>query len=321
MNYRHAYHAGNFADILKHALLVRLINALQRKPAGVLMVDTHAGRGTYDLREAARGDTLARQPEWPGGIGRLWGLAGQGREGAGAGGGDRVAGPEGAGNAGTEALAGLLRGYLDLVAAHNAAANGRPGGEGPSFYPGSPALMAALARPQDRLELWERHPEECAALRAAVGWREHTGIHEADGYGAGRACLPPPSRRALVLIDPPYEQEAEHRLVGAALAECLRRLPSAVIAVWYPLTARAGAGAIEAFLRGAGRPSLVAELVADPAAPGLRGCGLGVVNPPWGFDAEARTLAGGLGRILGRGPGSGGALRWISGEEPSGGRP
>lgn len=285
MNYRHAFHAGNHADVLKHALLVRLARALQRKEAGFLFLDTHAGRGRYDLSMAGAGDTHPREPEWPDGIGRLW---------------DRSDAP-----AEVADYLGLVRGF-----------DRRSGnlGAAPRFYPGSPRLVREISRPQDRLELWERHPAECAALRAEFRAERRVSVHEADGYGALKACLPPRERRALVLVDAPFEAEDEWSLVGAALAEGLRRMPSATFAVWYPLTARAGAEGFLGRARGLDAPSLAVEVVVDPRASGLRGSGVLVVNPPWKFEGEASSIAGYLASGLSRVSDALSSVRWIVSE-------
>jgi 23S rRNA (adenine2030-N6)-methyltransferase len=282
VNYRHAFHAGNFADLLKHALLVRLVRALQRKETGFLFVDTHAGRGRYDLSLAGEGDTRARRPEWPDGIGRLWER------------GD---------------LPGALRDYLE-VARRFDRGRGNLTAE-PRFYPGSPRIVRAIARPQDRLELWEKHPAECAALRAEFEGERRVSVHEADGSGAMRACLPPPERRALVLIDPPYEAPGEWRAVSAALAQGLGRFPGGAYAVWYPLTERARAEGLLESIGRLGAPSLAAELLVGPGLPGLGGCGVAVVNPPWKFDGEAESILGYLCSVLYRSSGAQGSVRWI----------
>lgn len=285
MNYRHLYHAGNFADVMKHVLLVELVAALQRKEKGFLYVDTHAGRGRYDLEAAAKGDTLIRRPEWPEGIGRLW---------------QENAGPPSVGR------------YLRLVREFDRQAGNLTGS--PRFYPGSPSLVRRLARPVDRLVVCERHPAEQAALRELFAREEGTEVREADGYAALRAVLPPPERRALVLLDPPYEAADEFFLLLAALREGLRRFPRGVFAVWYPLTERARADEFLAAVRGeTPPPCLAAELsIAGPAA-GLkmRGCGLLVVNPPWQFDAAAGEILAHLGRVLAQAPGGEASVAWL----------
>lgn len=290
MNYRHHFHAGNFADVMKHALLVRLVRALQRKEKGFVYVDTHAGRGRYDLELAGSGDTLARTPEWPAGIGRLW--AGE------------------AGGAGTPPE--CVRDYLALVRTFD-----RDGGNlaaTPRFYPGSPWLVRMLARPADRLSLWEKHPAECGALRAEFAGQPRTAVHEADGYGAPRAVLPPAERRALVLIDPPFEAQDEFAQIARALGEGLARFPAGVLAVWYPLTGRARVDEFFAEVRRLRPPpTLAAELgvAGETAAIKLKGCGLLVVNPPWRFDAEAETALGFLAGVLAQAPGGGARVEWV----------
>lgn len=272
MNYRHHFHAGNFADVMKHALLVQLARALQRKERGFLYLDTHAGRGRYDLAVATRGDSLARTPEWPEGVGRLW-TAGD--------------------------LPAELNDYVALVRGFDrAAGNLEPG---PRYYPGSPRLVRALARPQDRLVLCEQQPAECAALRTEFIGDWQTVVQEVDGYAAPRAHLPPRERRALILIDPPFEEQGEFRRLATTVREGLRRLPAGVFALWYPLTERARVDAFFASLQELALPPTVAlELVVDPDAEKMKGCGLVVVNPPWQFENGARPTLEKLAALLGR---------------------
>ena len=285
MNYRHAYHAGNHADVLKHALLVRLVRAFQRKEAGFLFVDTHAGRGRYDLSLAAAGETRAREPEWPSGIGRLWAGAGAPAQ---------------------------VEDYLGVVRAFDRRA-GNLAPE-PRFYPGSPRIVRSICRPQDRLELWEMHPAECAALGSEFEGERRVSVHAADGYGAMRACLPPRERRALVLVDPPFESADEWALAAGALAEGLRRMAAGTFVVWYPLGQRAGADEFMGRVRALGAPALAVELTVDPLAAGMRGSGVLVVNPPWKFDGEAAAIAGYLGSELARAKGAMSSVRWIVSE-------
>jgi 23S rRNA (adenine2030-N6)-methyltransferase len=291
VNYRHLYHAGNFADVLKHVLLVQLVRALQRKEKGLLLLDTHAGRGGYDLSRAAAGDTLARRPEHPDGIGRL----------------------EAAPN-----LPPAIADYLGLVRAYQGRHRGpRSAEEGPGlrFYPGSPWLLRLLARPQDRLAFWELHPQECEALRISLGRSPHQAIQEADGYRAIESLLPPPERRGLILLDPPYEAAGEWTQVVEAVRAGLRRFPSGTYAIWYPVTDRAGP---DAFLEGLAAldlpPTLVAELVVNPPGPGLRGCGVAILNPPWQFEAEAEASLRALLPLLRRHPEADAGLRWLAPE-------
>jgi len=282
LNYRHAFHAGNFADVLKHVLLVRVLRALHRKEKGLVFVDTHAGRGGYDLAKAAAGDSRARTPEWPEGIGRLW---------------DRTDAPA------------PVADYLALVRGFDQArGNLTPG---PRFYPGSPRIARLVARPQDRLDLWERHPSECACLRDEFEGERRVSVHEADGYGAVRACLPPPERRALVLLDPPFESPGEWSDVSGALGEGLERFPSGTYAVWYPLTERARADGFVELLRSVKVPTLAVDLVVDPMALGMRGCGVIILNPPWQFEAEARGIVTYLASVFYRGREAQGSVRWV----------
>ena len=263
MNYRHAYHAGNWADCMKHALLVWLLRALAQKQKPFFVLDTHAGEGQYDLNaEEAR-----RTGEADNGIRRL------------------LAAPHSA-----------LADYLGLV---------RQLG----LYPGSPAIIRALLRPGDRLACCELHPEDYAALRSLFTRDPQVHVHLRDGFGALNALLPPAERRGLVLIDPPYEAPDEYMRVAAALATAHSRFPGGVLAAWYPIKHRAPLRELHATVRDVGiRDAVTVEFLLraplDPAR--LNGCGLLVVNPPWGFETEAPSL---LRTILER----------VGGREPSGG--
>lgn len=300
MNYRHQFHAGNFADVMKHVLLLRLLRGLQRKPKGFLFLDTHAGRARYDLSAAAIGDTLARVPEWPEGIGRL---------------------------DSRDSMPVEVTEYVELVRAFDR----REGNLTPTLriYPGSPWIAALTARSQDRLVFCERHPAEAAALseefsRASLHRPVGSAVvHETDGYNALRALLPPKERRALVLIDPPYEAPDEFVVAATSLGEGLRRFATGVFALWYPLTQRAR---VQEFLAAITAlrppPTLAVELAiaGDASDRKLKGCGLVVVNPPWKFDFEARQVADYLGRVLAQEPGGEGRVTWLVGETPRSGQ-
>ena len=267
MNYRHAFHAGNFADCMKHALLVWLLGAMARKPRPFFVLDTHAGPGFADLTAGPATRTL----EWQGGIGRLLD-------------GDPPA---------------PLADYLGLV--------GRLG-----LYPGSPALIRALLRPGDRLACCELHPEDHAPLRARFAADPQVGVHRRDGFAAIKALLPPPERRGLILIDPPFEAEDEFARLAAALRTGLARFPAGVFAAWYPIKHRAPVRDFFAALQAGGLRDLVAAELwlrapLDPAR--LNGCGLLVANPPWGFAEDAPPILDALcHRLAGRGAGEGTAL-------------
>jgi 23S rRNA (adenine2030-N6)-methyltransferase len=282
MNYSHAFHAGNSADVFKHVLLLKLLRAMQQKEKGFLYLDTHAGRGAYDLAAPQRGPK--REPEWPAGIGRLWKSQG---------------------------LPPALEDYLALVREFDE----RGGGDGaqPRFYPGSPWIAMMVRRPQDRLAFWEQQPGEVRHLRADFGRRRGTAVEAGDGYGALRAALPPMERRALVLIDPPFEDQGEYEAILVALTEGVRRFPSGVYAIWYPVTERAQAEAFQRRLRlRLGQPTLGMELAvtADPQVR-MKGCGLAVVNPPWGFAEEVKTVLPVLAKILAVDAGASSRSEWL----------
>jgi 23S rRNA (adenine2030-N6)-methyltransferase len=285
VNYRHHYHAGNFADVLKHALLVRIVRAMQRKERGFLYVDTHAGRGRYDLTSAARGDTLERKPEWPEGLGRLW---------------NRTRIPE------------VLADYISVVKTYDQKqGNLEPL---PRFYPGSPRIVRALARPQDRLSLFEKQQDEAGALRAEFARSSQVGIQSADGYTGLRGQLPPPEKRALVLIDPPFEAKDEFAQVSKALVDALKRAPAATIMVWYPITERARVDAFFEELVGLKMPPCFTfELtVVGPMHPmKMKGCGVVVINPPWQLDRELSPMAAWLAEMLAQDQGGRAELRWL----------
>ena len=287
MNYRHQFHAGNFADVMKHALLVRLLRDLQKKEKGYLFLDTHAGKGRYDLARAATGESLARKPEWPDGIGRLWSHA-------------------------DPAMPAGVSDYLGLVRDFDRRAGSLE--TSPRFYPGSPWIARMLARPVDRLTFCERHPADAMALRQEFRGAPRISIQETDGYAEIRALLPPPERRALVLIDPPFEAQGEFALVVRALEAGLKRFPSGVFVIWFPLTARARVEEFLATVQALKPPSaLVTELTiaGEASAVKMKGCGLLLLNPPWQFDRAASTILDYLSRALAQEPGGGTRVEWL----------
>jgi 23S rRNA (adenine2030-N6)-methyltransferase len=279
MNYRHTFHAGNYADVFKHVLVLKLFRALQRKEKGLLYLETHAGRGAYDLGVAT--GNPERAPEWPAGIGLLW------KE---------------------SQLSPVLDDYLALVRDFDKRRGG--GGARPRFYPGSPSIAALVRRPQDRLALWEKEEREVRKLRDELDWSSNTAVECGNGYGALQAMLPPVERRALVLIDPPFEDQGEFEAILTALNEGMRRFPSGVYAIWYPVTERARVEAFRCALRVRWpQPVLEAELAvtANPQVR-MKGCGLAVINPPWGFADEVQALMPVLSNRLG--VDSGASARW-----------
>ncbi|HEX5777757.1 MAG TPA: 23S rRNA (adenine(2030)-N(6))-methyltransferase RlmJ [Xanthobacteraceae bacterium] len=261
MNYRHAFHAGNFADVFKHAVLARILLYLGNKEAPFRVIDTHAGAGRYDLA----GSAAARTNEWKDGIGRLLADPPEGETGE------------------------LLAPYLSVVQSD------------PGHYPGSPLIALRLTRPQDRLVFCELHPEEYAALTVAVGHERRASIVEADGWTALKAALPPPERRGLVVIDPPFEDGGDFRRFEEGLQEGNRRWPSGTYFFWYPIK---DAHEVERFVKRIARlgiPKILrAELtVGDLAMERLASCGLLLVNPPWTLERELETILPALVRLLG----------------------
>ncbi len=268
MNYRHAFHAGNFADVLKHAVLVGLIEALKAKQTPFCYVDTHAGRGRYELA----GSEAKRTGESAGGVQRLL--------------------------ASTRAPA-LLHVYVNLVRALNA---GQPD---LASYPGSPLIASLLMRDQDGGVLCELQPDEAEALKAVFRGDPRIAVHARDGYAAMKALLPPPQRRGLVLIDPPFEaQEQEFRFIEKALADAQRLWPTGIYAVWYPIKLRQHVQPFHRWLTRSGFPRvLVAELLLHPDNSALRlnGCGMAIINPPWKFERQLEELLPTLQTLLAQG--------------------
>lgn len=270
---------------MKHVLLTQLVGGMQRKEKGFLYLDTHAGRGSYDLTVAAQGDSLAREPEFPQGIGRLWTR--------------------------TDLPAAVAR-YVELVKQFDRERGNRE--NTPRFYPGSPWIARLLARAQDRLVLCEKHPEEFELLDIELARQPRTSVQERDGYGAVRALLPPPEKRALVLIDPPFEERDEFAHMTRAVADSLRRLPAGVVALWYPLTDRAKVDAFFGLLGDLKLPStlgLELRVAGDASSLKLKGCGLVVINPPWQFDREAGPALAWLAGILAQEKGGGARCDWL----------
>lgn len=282
MNYRHAFHAGNFADVFKHALLTRVLVHLAKKPTAFRYIDTHAGIGLYNLG----GEEARRGAEWPDGIGRI----------------DPAAMPA--------AVRGLLQPYLDVVGL-------REGSVRPTFYPGSPLLALDLSRPQDRLIFCELEPVGAAALRGNIG-RARAKVVEIDGYLALNAYVPPPERRGLVLVDPPFEQRSEFDAMLNGLVGAHRKWPTGVFALWYPLKNRDAVSRFTTSLMASSiRRIAQVELVVDRAAlasGALGGCGLILVNPPFGLEEEARLILPYLGETLRQSGESGWHWRWLAGE-------
>jgi 23S rRNA (adenine2030-N6)-methyltransferase len=282
VNYRHAFHAGSFADVFKHAVLCRILHYLRGKPAAFRVIDTHAGAGLYDLTssEASRGG------EWRDGIKRL--LATQ------------LAAP----------LAALLAPFLEVVGALNER-------DRLTTYPGSPALARAWLRPQDRLIACELEPKACVTLAGHLRGDTRIKTIEIDGWAALTAYLPPSERRGLVLVDPPFEDDGDFHRLSHGLALAHRKWATGVYALWYPIKDRGEPDALAKRLRRLDPAKILrAELnvapLSDPAR--LNGCGLILVNPPWTLENELSVLLPGLAGILGRDGKGGFRLDWLAGE-------
>lgn len=277
MNYRHAFHAGNFADVHKHVVLLALLERLKQKPKPLFYLDTHAGRGGYDLRA----EDATRGGEWREGIARL---------------------------AGRPVRSADLSRYLQATHAASAA---------PTWYPGSPLVALDALRQGDRAVLIEQQEAEAQVLKRTTLGRHSVAVVCGDGYAALKTYLPPRENRGLVLIDPPYEADTEFADAQRALHLGLSRWPNGVFALWYPIKAGAQAQRLNAALRASGlRKLLRLELTVQPAdSPiGLNGSGLVIANPPWKFDVEmGETLAEAHEALALDGKG-GSTVEWLIGE-------
>jgi 23S rRNA (adenine2030-N6)-methyltransferase len=283
MNYRHAFHAGNFADVVKHVVLVRILVHLRAKPAAFRVVDTHAGAGLYDLA----GPEAQRSLEWRDGIGRL--VNAKLAEGARA----------------------LLAPYLDAVAARNR-------GGGLSVYPGSPALVQAFLRPQDRLVACELEPNAAAALTHELRGDARAKAIAIDGWTALKAYVPPKERRGLVLIDPPFEDAADFPRLAQALEAAYRKWPGGTYLLWYPIKERTAPDTLARRLRKSAMAKILrAELSVAAPHDGSRlgACALVVVNPPWTLAGELAVLLPELAAVLPTEGAGTHCVDWLAGEK------
>ena len=282
MNYRHAYHAGNFADVVKHVVLSRIIEYLKRKDAPFRVIDTHAGIGLYDLSS----DAAARTGEWLGGIGRL------------------------AGKVFSAEATALLQPYLGAA--------GLADGTGAiTSYPGSPLITRRLLRKQDRLFAIELHPEDAAELRQLFAGDIQTRVLELDGWLALGAQLPPKERRGLVLVDPPFEEPGEFERMANALVKAHQRWPGGIYALWYPVKNANEVAAFRDRLSQAGIPKIldVSFAIRRPSPePRLDGCGMTVVNPPYALEAELKAVLPALHALLADDPRATWSVDWLVGE-------
>jgi 23S rRNA (adenine2030-N6)-methyltransferase len=284
MNYRHAYHAGNFADVAKHLALVAALLHLRKKDKPFAVIDSHGGTGLYDLS----GEAAQKTGEAEAGIETLRPLTGQ------------------------AGLPAALAAYLDLVAA-----------EGAGRYPGSPRLAARMLRAQDRLVAIEKHPEDAASLAAALAPFPNAKAETGDGYRRLQKLLPPPERRGLILIDPPYEAPGEFEAAAEAMRTAWRRFATGIYMLWFPVKSAAAADAFCGEVLAAGISRALRLDIALPAVgPGVAGqarmaaAGLLVLNPPFGLDEEMRAAAPILAERLAKGESAGARLEvvWLAGE-------
>jgi 23S rRNA (adenine2030-N6)-methyltransferase len=258
MNYRHAFHAGNFADVHKHSILVLVLAYLRLKPGAFRLIDTHAGAGRYDLSAPE----AVRSGEWHQGIERIW----QTREWGAAG--------------------ELIRPYLQAVAAHN------PDG-GLRTYPGSPLIAKGLLRVQDRMVACELEPGAAAALATVLRGDRRCKALTIDGWTAAAAYVPPPERRGIVLIDPPFEDAADFTRLANTLAAVHRKWPTGIYLLWYPIKDRQAPNMLARQLGKLQVPRILrSEVMLGPPRAGgsLVGSGLVVVNPPFTLEHDLGIL-------------------------------
>jgi 23S rRNA (adenine2030-N6)-methyltransferase len=287
MNYRHAYHAGNFADVVKHAVLALVIEHLKLKPAPFRVIDTHAGIGLYDLSS----EPAQKTGEWREGIGRVMQA--------------ELAPP----------VANLLAPYLGVVRALNA--------DGPLLrYPGSPLIARALMRDADRLIVNELHPEDQQELKALFGRERQVKVMELDAWTAVKALLPPPERRGVVLIDPAFEEAGELDRLVAALSEAAKRFAGGTYLLWYPIKELRPVAAFRRNVAALALPKAMAiELIirAGDDETRLNGAGLIAVNAPFTLATNLKILLPELARVLAQGKGAGFRLEELGSEAAKGG--
>lgn len=283
MNYRHAFHAGGFVDVVKHIILTRIVEYLKLKDAAFRLIDTHAGIGRYDLTS----DAAKRSPEWQEGIQRLFNKGLQ------------------------ETAKALAQPYLDVVHAENRKGNALVA------YPGSPLLVRKLMRPQDRLSAIELHPADANTLGELFAGDIQVRVIELDGWLALGAHVPPKEKRGLVLVDPPFEEAGEFERLVDGLVKAHKRWPGGTYALWYPLKEPREVNAFVTALKATGIGKMLrAELtVRPPATPArLYGTGMIVVNPPFVLEDELRVLLPALGKVLADDGKGGHRIEWLSGE-------
>jgi 23S rRNA (adenine2030-N6)-methyltransferase len=283
MNYRHIYHAGNFADVLKHAVLARLVVYMQQKDKAFRVLDTHAGIGLYDLSS----EEAQKTGEWLDGIGRLL---------------DADVPPK---------VADILAPYLDAVRSLN------PHG-GITYYPGSPKLARMLFRPQDRLSAMELHPDDYETLHRLLDGDFQSRVTNLDGWLALGAHLPPKEKRGIVLVDPPFEIDGEYERLADGFINAWRRFSGGTFCLWYPLKKAAPVAAFHKMLKDSGIPKILcAELSvkSDRDTTGLSGSGLIIVNPPYTLKGELDVLLPFLKERLSQDRFASARSFWLAGEQ------
>jgi len=282
MNYRHIYHAGNFADVLKHAILARLVRYMQNKDKAFRILDTHAGIGLYDLSS----EEAQKTGEWRDGIGRVL---------------EAELVPQ---------VADLLEPYLAAIRELNSEGGLR-------LYPGSPKLARMLFRPQDRLSAMELHPDDFQRLHRLFEGDHHARVTELDGWLALGAHLPPKEKRGIVLVDPPFEEEGEYERLIDGLAKARRRFPGGTYCLWYPIKKDAPIKPFHEALQALEIPKMLcAELSvkSDRGFTGLTGSGLIIVNPPFTLKDELHALLPVLKDILAQDRFASQRAFWLRGE-------
>lgn len=285
MNYRHSYHAGNFADVVKHATLALIVEHLKLKPAPFRVIDTHAGIGRYDLTAIE----ATKTGEWRDGIGRL------------------LAQPL------PNNISEFLAPYLEAVRYENP---GLQVGADVGIYPGSPVIARHLMRGGDALVVNELHPEDHAVLEAAFARDRQTKVLHLDGWVALKALLPPKERRGVVLIDPPFEEPGELSRLVVSLVEAHRRFATGTFVLWYPIKDARPVFAFRRELEDLGLEKLLSvELLVKAAnGAGLAGCGLAILNPPFPLKEKLEVLLPFLAERLALGPGWACEVRWLAPE-------
>jgi 23S rRNA (adenine2030-N6)-methyltransferase len=283
VNYRHAYHAGNFADVVKHVILSRLIEYLKQKERAFRVIDTHAGIGLYDLSS----QEAQKTGEWKGGIGRLVDAKLDGQAAA-------------------------------LIAPYLAAIRTTSGDGALKKYPGSPLIARHLLRKQDRLSAIELHPKDAGLLKALFAGDYQARVIELDGWLALGAHLPPKEKRGLVLIDPPFEEEGEFGRMLDGLVRAHKRWPGGIYALWYPIKDRAAVAAFRRALAESGIAKVLDitfEIRPASPVPSLDGSGMVVVNPPFTLESELRTVLPALHKLLAVQESAGWSLDWLAGDQ------